>query len=123
MIHDEMSEAALILAESAGLPYIQTVADFRTLGRGIAAEPVMVSSVVAIRPDLAAGLVDELGVPESLRVGHPAGDRAGPEPPPRVGPGRVPVIGTGGPLDEVSGLMVFLEAAAASWTRAAMPSS
>ena len=111
VVHDEMSESALILSESAGLPYIQTVADFRTLGRGLRLSRRWCRQVVAIRPDLAAGLVAELGLPES-RVAVIAPGIAVPEAPPRRPVvGRVPVIGTGGPLDEVSGLMVFLEAA------------
>jgi glycosyltransferase involved in cell wall biosynthesis len=111
VIHDEMSEAALNLSEAAQLPYIQTVADFRTLGRGLRLSRRWCRHLVAIRPDLAAGLVGGLGIPESL-VSVIAPGIAPPQEPPRVPPaGRVPVIGTGGPLDEVSGLLIFLEAA------------
>ena len=111
VIHDEMSEAALILSESSQLPYIQTVADFRTLGRGLRLSRRWCRQVVAIRPELADGLVSELGVPE-LRVTVIAPGIALPEEPTREpAAGRVPVIGTGGPLDDVTGLVVFLEAA------------
>src|SRR5262245_61103966 len=54
VIHDEMSEAALTLAESSRLPYIQTVADFRTLARGLRLSRRWCRQLVAIRPDLAA---------------------------------------------------------------------
>jgi glycosyltransferase involved in cell wall biosynthesis len=111
VIHDEMSEAALILSECSRLPYIQTVADFRTVGRGLRLSRRWCRQVVAIRPELADRLVAELGVPES-RVAVIAPGIALPEEPTReAAVGRVPVIGTGGPLDDMSGLMVFLEAA------------
>ena len=111
VVHDEMSEAALIVSESANLPYVQTVADFRTLGRGLRVSRGWCRQLVAIRPDLAAGLVEELGVPESRVAVIPPGIALPDEPIREQAEGRVPVIGAGGPLDEVSGLMVFLEAA------------
>ncbi len=111
VIHDEMSEAALIVSECFGLPYIQTVADFRTLGRGLRLSRRWCRQVVAIRPELADGLIAELGVPD-LRVTVIAPGIALPDEPAREpAADRVPAIGTGGPLDDVSGLMVFLEAA------------
>jgi glycosyltransferase involved in cell wall biosynthesis len=111
VVHDEMSEAALIVAESSGIPYIQTVADFRTLGRGLRLSRRWCRQLVAIRPDLASGLVEDLGVPEARVAVIPPGIALPDEPPRELAVGRVPVIGAGGPLDEVSGLMVFLEAA------------
>ena len=125
VVHDEMSEAALILSESAELPYIQTVADFRTLGRGLRLSRRWCRQVVAIRPDLAAGLVDELGVPESAGRRHRAGDRPCPRSRPAApAAGRVPVIGAGGPLDEVSrAAWSSSRPPAGSSTPAATPSS
>jgi glycosyltransferase involved in cell wall biosynthesis len=111
VVHDEMSEAALIVSETSGLPYIQTVADFRTLGRGLRLSRRWCRQLVAIRPDLAAGLVEELGVPESRIAVIPPGIALPDEPVRDPSAGPIPVIGAGGPLDEVSGLMVFLEAA------------
>lgn len=111
VIHDEMTEAALLISESSGIPYIQTVADFRTLARGLRLSRRWCRQLVAIRPDLAAGLVQELGVPASRVVVIPPGIALPDEPAREPAEGRVPVIGAGGPLDEVSGLMVFLEAA------------
>jgi glycosyltransferase involved in cell wall biosynthesis len=111
VIHDEMSEAALVLSESSGLPYIQTVADFRTLGRGLRLSRRWCRQVVAIHPELAEGLVSELGVPESQIAVIAPGIALPEEPAREPAAGRVPVIGTGGPLDDLSGMMVFLEAA------------
>ncbi len=111
VVHDEMSEVGLILAETAGLPYIQTVADFRTLERGLRLSRRWCRHLVAIRPELANGLVEGLGIPAS-RVSVVAPGIAPATEPRRDGaPGHVPVIGAGGPLDEMSGLTVFLEAA------------
>jgi glycosyltransferase involved in cell wall biosynthesis len=111
VVHDEMSEAGLIVAESSALPYIQTVADFRTLGRGLRLSRKWCRQLVTIRPDLASGLVDQLGVPDSRLAVIPPGIALPAEPARELAGTRVPVIGAGGPLDEVSGLMVFLEAA------------
>ncbi len=111
VIHDDMSETALVLAESAGIPYIQTVADFRTLTRGLRLSRDWCRHLVAIAPDLATGLVEELGVPGPRIVVIPPGISLPTEPAREAVADRVPVIGAGGPGDEVSGLMVFLEAA------------
>ncbi len=111
VVHDEMSEAALIVSESAGIPYLQTVADFRTLGRGLRLSRRWCRQLVAIRPDLAEGLVEELGVPESMVAAISPGIALPDEPVREMAANRVPVIGAGGPIDEVSGLLVFLEAA------------
>lgn len=111
VIHDDMSESALVLAESAGIPYIQTVADFRTLTRGIRLSRSWCRHLVAITPDLAAGLAEELGVPGPRIVVIPPGIAVPTEPARGSAADRVPVIGAGSPGDEVSGLMLFLEAA------------
>ncbi len=111
VVHDEMSEVGLILAESAGLPYVQTVADFRTLERGLRLSRRWCRHLVAIRPDLADGLVEGLGVPASRVSVVAPGILPATEPRHAGPPGHVPVIGTGGPLDEMSGLTVFLESA------------
>src|SRR5262249_35758568 len=84
---------------------------FRTLGRGLRLSRRWCRQLVAIRPDLASGLIEELGVPESRVVVIPPGIALPDEPVREPSVGRVPVIGAGGPLDEVSGMMVFLEAA------------
>lgn len=110
-IHDEVSETALALAETAEVPYVQTVADFRTLARGLRLSRRWCRQLVAIRPDLKAGLVHGLGVPEACVSVIPPGVVPVGRPARVLASERVPVIGTGGPLDEASGLMVFLEAA------------
>ncbi len=110
-VHDEMSEPALLIAEASGLPYLQTVADFRTLERGLRLSRRWCRKLVAIRPELAGGLIEQLRVPESRVAVIPPGialpDEAGRE---RT-EDRLPVIGASGPLDDPSGLLVFLEAA------------
>ncbi len=96
VVHDEMSEAALILAESGGLPYLQTVADFRTVERGLKLSRRWCRHLVAIRPELADGLVEGLGVPSSRVSVIAPGIVPAVEKRPAVVPGHVPVIGTGG---------------------------
>jgi glycosyltransferase involved in cell wall biosynthesis len=111
VIHDEMIEAALVLSEASRLPYIQTVADFRTVERGLKLSRRWCRHLVAIDPDLAGALIEGLGVPAE-RIAVIAPGILLPPPPVRGSSAwGVPVIGTGGPLDEGSGLMVFLEAA------------
>jgi glycosyltransferase involved in cell wall biosynthesis len=111
VVHDEMIEAALTLTESARLPYIQTIADFRTIEKGLRLSRRWCHQVVATNPDLAGELIEGLGVPAQRVTVIPPGIVLPHEPLRLTGTGRVPVIGTGGPLDEASGLMVFLEAA------------
>jgi glycosyltransferase involved in cell wall biosynthesis len=111
VIHDEMIETALTVSESSQVPYIQTVAHFRSVERGLRLSRRWCRHLVATGPDLAAQLIDGLGVPEGRIAVIPPGIIPPEEPLRLTGTGRVPVIGTGGPLDEGSGLMVFLEAA------------
>ena len=112
VVHDEMIDTALTVSESSQLPYIQTVGHFRTAERGLRLSRRWCRHLVATGPDLAAQLIDGLGVPEGRVTVIPPGIVPPEEEPLRLaGTGRVPVIGTGGPLDEGSGLMVFLEAA------------
>ena len=84
---------------------------FGAVGRGLRLSRRWCRRLVATSPDLALDLIEELGVPAD-RV---AVIRPGMSPSPRVFPkgmnGKVPVIGTGGPLEEASGMMIFLEAA------------
>ncbi len=110
-VHDEMSESALLIAEAWKLPYVQTAADFRTLERGLRLSRRWCRRLIAIRPDLAVGLIEQLCVPESrvevIAPGIALPDEAGRE---RM-EDRLPVIGASGPFDDPSGLFVFLEAA------------
>ncbi|MGP0065772.1 MAG: glycosyltransferase family 4 protein [Isosphaeraceae bacterium] len=111
VVHDEMMDTALTLSESSRLPYIQTVANFRTVDRGLRLSRRWCRQLVATGPDLAGQLIDVLGVPEDRVRIIPPGISPPEEPLRLTGSGRVPVIGMGGPLEEGSGLMVFLEAA------------
>jgi glycosyltransferase involved in cell wall biosynthesis len=110
-VDDEMGDVALALAETAGLPYYQTVSRFGTIARGLRLSRRWCRGIVATSLDLGQALIDELGVPA---------DRIAVIPPGLAPPaqhfggdatGKVPVIGTGGPLEEASGTIVFLEAA------------
>src|SRR5262249_8956408 len=92
-------------------PYIQTVADFRTLERGLRLSRRWCRHLVATGPDLATELIQGLGVPAERITVIPPGVLPSPSPPRRSDAWGVPVIGTGGPLEERSGLMVCLEAA------------
>jgi glycosyltransferase involved in cell wall biosynthesis len=111
VVHDEMIDVALALSESARLPYIQTLADFRTLERGLRLSRRWCRHLVATGPDLAAELIEGLGVPTQRIAVIPPGIVPPQEPLRTSSTWEVPVIGTGGPLDEGSGLMVFLDAA------------
>lgn len=111
VVHDEMMEVAPAISEVARLPYIQTVADFRTLERGLRLSRRWCRHLVATGPDLAAELIEGLGVPPERIAVIPPGILPSPTPRSGASPWGVPVIGTGGPLEERSGLMVFLDAA------------
>ena len=111
VIHDEMMDTALSVSESSQLPYVQTVAHFRTTEKGLRLSRQWCRHLVATGPDLATELVESLDVPAHRVTVIPPGIVPPEEPLRLTGTGRVPVIGTGGPIDEGSGLMVFLEAA------------
>jgi glycosyltransferase involved in cell wall biosynthesis len=111
VVHDEMMDVVPAISEAARLPYIQTVADFRTIERGLRLSRRWCRHLVATGPDLAAELIGGLGIaPERIAV-IPPGILPAQTTPSGASPWGVPVIGTGGPLEERSGLMVFLDAA------------
>ena len=111
VVHDEMGDVALALSETASLPYVQTVSRFGTVGRGLKLSRRWCRRLVATSAELAHELTEHLGVP----AGRIAIIRPGMAPnfstSPKTGAGKVPVIGTGGPLEEDSGMLIFLEAA------------
>jgi glycosyltransferase involved in cell wall biosynthesis len=111
VVDDDMADASIALAETAALPYIQTVSRFGTLASGLRLSRRWCRRIVVPNPDLADELIDELGVPaDGIAVVRPG---MTPYPPrtSRTTDARVPVIGTGGPLEEASGMMTFLDAA------------
>jgi glycosyltransferase involved in cell wall biosynthesis len=111
VLHDEMGDIALALSETGSLPYVQTVSRFGTVARGLKLSRRWCRRLVATSPDLAHELIEQLAVPaEHLAIIRPG---MAPNPPisPKAVESKVPVIGTGGPLEEASGLMIFLDAA------------
>jgi glycosyltransferase involved in cell wall biosynthesis len=108
---DEMVGLALALSESGGLPYVQTVAGFDALERGLRLSRRWCRRLVATNADLALELVRELGVPAARIAVVPPGISPARDPARADRAWRVPVIGTGGPRESVLGLMVFLDAA------------
>ena len=58
VVHDEMIDTALTVSESSQLPYIQTVAHFRTVERGLRLSRRWCRHLVATGPDLAAQLIE-----------------------------------------------------------------
>jgi glycosyltransferase involved in cell wall biosynthesis len=111
VIHDDMGDVALALAETIGRPYIQTVSRFGTLAKGLRLSRRWCRQIVATSPDLARSLIDELDVPDHRIAVVRPGMAACSAPAIDAGEGRVPVIGTGGPLEEASGMTIFMEAA------------
>ncbi len=111
VIHDEMGEAALALAETIRRPYVQTVSRFGTLATGLRLSRRWCRRIVATSPGLAQALIEELRVPEPRVAIVRPGMAPCPLPATEFGNGRVPVIATGGPLEEASGMTIFMEAA------------
>ncbi len=112
VVHDEMVDVALALSENVRLPYVQTVSRFGTVERGLRLSRRWCRRLVATSPDLARRAGRGARVPPRPDRRHPAGDRSRSIPSAsKIRDGKVPVIGTGGPLEEASGMMIFLEAA------------
>jgi glycosyltransferase involved in cell wall biosynthesis len=110
-VDDEMDNVALALSETANLPYYQTVSRFETITRGLRLSRRWCRGLVATSLDLGQALIDELGVPADRIAVIPPGLAPHPQRFGGSGTSKVPVIGTGGPLEEASGTMIFLEAA------------
>ena len=109
--HDEMVDLALALSETAQIPYVQTVPGFGTVERGLRLSRRWCRRLVATSPDLVDELVGSLGIPSARIALIPPGILSQRDSSTEDKTGKVPVIGTGGPLEGVSGLMVFLQAA------------
>jgi glycosyltransferase involved in cell wall biosynthesis len=111
VVHDDLVDVALALSESDRIPYVQSVAGFGSIERGLRLSRRWCRRLVATSQDLAEALSQGLGIPTDRIAIIPPGIA-----PPResfraAGPGNVPVIGAGGPLEEASGSMIFLDAA------------
>lgn len=111
VIHDEVGDVGLALAETVRAPYIQTVSRFGTVARRLRLSRRWCQRIVATSPDLAHELIHELGVPDQRVAVIRPGMAPCPLPEAEVDDGRVPVIATGGPLEEASGMTIFMEAA------------
>jgi glycosyltransferase involved in cell wall biosynthesis len=110
-VHDELVGLALTVAEAARLPYVQTVSGFGSMERGLRLSRSWCRRLVAASPDLVADLVVELGIPASIIALVPQGIPAQQDSPREDRSAKVPVVGTGGALEGVAGLMIFLDAA------------
>jgi glycosyltransferase involved in cell wall biosynthesis len=111
VVHDGLDDATLALCETAGLPYIQNVSTFGVLDRGLRLSRRWCRRLVADCPELAQDLVARLGVPADAIVVVPPGVDVAPNLDRDARSRGVPVVGTGGPRNEISGLLVFLAAA------------
>ena len=111
VVHDEMVDVALALSENNQVPYVQTVAGFASVERGLRLSRRWCRRLVATSQDLAEAMTRGLGIPNDRIVIIPPGIVPAREPFRAVGVWKVPVIGTGGPREEASGSMVFLDAA------------
>jgi glycosyltransferase involved in cell wall biosynthesis len=110
VVHDEMAEVALALAEQWQVPYVATVDDYGIADRGLRISGRWCRALVATSPELARTLQRELGIPPSLIETILPGILAREIPIPAVESDRIPVIGSAGPSAESSGFHIFFEA-------------
>ncbi len=110
VVHDEMSEVALSLADRWRIPYVAAVDDYSVVDRGLRISGRWCRALIATSPDLARALQEELGVPAGLIATVPPGILAAAEPTRVFEANRIPVIGAAGPSTESSGFHVFFEA-------------
>lgn len=109
-VHQEMASTALALAESWGVPYVQTVDDFPVLEEGLRVSRRWLAALVVPSGELAEALVETARAPVDRVMVIPPGIVA--EPPlPRGGGWELPVIGAAGPPLEETGFATFLDAA------------
>jgi glycosyltransferase involved in cell wall biosynthesis len=111
VVQDGMVDVILALSENDQIPYVQTVAGFGGVDRGLRLSRHWCRRLVATSEDLAEAMMQGLGIPTDRIAIIPPGivpRRASFR---ATEAGKVPVIGAGGPLDDTSGMMIFLEAA------------
>jgi glycosyltransferase involved in cell wall biosynthesis len=111
VLDDELVDVALGVSEIGQLPYVQTVADFATIERGLRLSRQWCRRVIATSPDLAVELADGLRIPAEGIAFIPHGFPAQPGPMPKPAAWTIPVIGAAGPREEISGLLLFAQAA------------
>ena len=111
VLDDELVDVALGLSEIGQVPYVQTVADFATIERGLRLSRQWCRRVIATSPDLAVELAHGLRIPPEGIALIPHGFPAQPEPTPKPAAWTIPVIGAAGPREEISGLLLFAQAA------------
>lgn len=106
----DVAEAALALAETWRVPYLQSVADFRAAEEGLRISRRWLRAFVASGYELRDLMVGELGVPSDLVAVVPPGVAVDPLP---AAPGgaATPVVGVAGPPLAETGFASFLEAA------------
>ena len=110
VLHEPMAAAALAMAETWRLPYLQTVDSFGILQRGLRLSRLWFRGLIATSPEIALELTHDLGFPSDQISLIPPGVAATPAVP-RSTEQKIPVIGTAGPAREGSGFASFLEAA------------
>ncbi len=111
-LDDRMVDLVLSLSEKGQIPYVQTVAGFTTVERGLKLSRTWCRRLIATGSDLADELEHGLGIPRDWIALIPHGVVASPRSSSQMPAGAtIPVIGTGGPQEEGPGLLVFTEAA------------
>jgi glycosyltransferase involved in cell wall biosynthesis len=119
VIHEEMAEAAIALADSWQIPYLLTIDDFDTLSRGLRLSHRWFGRLIATSQELAESLVVQLGLPAARIVVIPPGmplSREALESRTRAADSTpkaqlVKVVGTAGFPVPSSGMECFLDAA------------
>lgn len=109
-LHEETASAALAMAETWRLPYVQTVDDFLTAEAGLRISRRWLHAFIVPGDELRDVLIEDLGVPQD-RVSIIAPGIVVEPPPPRSRGTRVLVAGVAGPPLAETGFAAFLEAA------------
>ncbi|MEO6808416.1 MAG: glycosyltransferase family 4 protein [Isosphaeraceae bacterium] len=107
----EMDAAALALAESWRVPYVQTVEEYIPVGGRLRLSRPWCRALVATSVGLADDLARSLSVPGNWIMIVPPGIAIPEHEPAPCETGRVPVVGASAPLVSGSGLVAFLGAA------------
>ena len=109
-LHEETAEAALAMAETWRIPYVQTVDDFLVAEGGLRISKRWLHAFIVPNADLRDLLTGDLGVPPGRVSIIPPGVLVDPAPA-RAPAAKVPVVGIAGPPLAETGFANFLEAA------------